>query len=50
MLVHMLKHSGVKPHQCHHCGKSFARKEHMWEHIRIHSVISVRNHSLSNQV
>lgn len=34
---HIRQHTGESPHRCHFCSKSFTRKEHLTNHVRIHT-------------
>ncbi|GFW07499.1 hypothetical protein TNCV_3916321 [Trichonephila clavipes] len=35
--THMLTHTGLRPHVCFMCNKSFNQKVHLKTHLRIHS-------------
>lgn len=37
LIDHMLRHKGMKPHQCHICEKSFLKLHKLNVHMRTHS-------------
>ena len=41
--LHLLSHSGDKPHQCNECGKSFIKVGELKKHLRIYSLEKCTN-------